>query len=105
MTKSTPSLKEIESCAAIVCNHVATRKHPIRYARWDETDDPDDSGWQFVCWAVKREDPKGAQVWALDEVLELEPTLRKPLMDRTVRAWCRKDAESPWEPENSAADE
>lgn len=63
--------------AAILCEHVARQRRPILLAVRTTPERPEDSGWQFVCGKVKNEDPDGAQVWLLDEVLELEPSLEQ----------------------------
>jgi hypothetical protein len=60
--------------AAFVCGEVAQGKSPILYAERTEADDPVDSGWQFLC-GIESEDISVAQIWALDEVVELDPSL------------------------------
>jgi hypothetical protein len=44
-------------------------------ARSEPVDDAD-SGWQFSVDAAGGGDPDSAQIWALEEVLEREPSLR-----------------------------
>jgi hypothetical protein len=60
--------------AAFVCGEVAQREAPILHAERTEPDDPADSGWQFLC-GRESEDIATAQIWALHEVVELEPSL------------------------------
>ena len=70
-------LDDIYNAAAIVCGHVANEGCPIRLAiRW-KPEDPDDSGWQFLCNTGKDEDPKDAQIWSVGEVLMFAPTLKR----------------------------
>lgn len=61
--------------AAIVCEHIALEKLPILYAKRDEPLSSEDSGWQFLCNSGKEENEEKAQVWAISEVLALEPSL------------------------------
>jgi hypothetical protein len=60
--------------AAIVCIEVARGSSPILYAERTEADDPADSGWQFLC-GIESEDLAAAQIWALHEVVEVDPSL------------------------------
>ncbi len=65
--------------AAIVCVHVHVDRLPILRAVWDPPDDEIDSGWQFLCSGDVDHDPlgvPGARIWAVQEVLEYEPSLR-----------------------------
>lgn len=68
------------SGAAIVCSHVAGGQ-PFRRATKSEPLSAEDSGWQFLCDSVEREDESQAQVWSIREVLELDPSL-KPFLDK-----------------------
>ena len=61
--------------AAIVCVHVATESRPILKAERDKPMAPEDSGWQFMCNGELEEDIDEAQVWAVAEVLEFDPSL------------------------------
>lgn len=61
--------------AAIICCHAARGEEPIRVAIRTASEDPDDSGWQFLCASAQKELPEEAQVWLLSEVLEREPSL------------------------------
>jgi hypothetical protein len=63
------------SGAVVVCSHVASGKFPIKFAERSKSDDEADTGWQFVCDAMPHEDVNDVRIWALDEVLELEPSL------------------------------
>jgi len=60
--------------AAIVCVHVATGGKSIRIAERSAPEDAADSGWQFCCGEAL-EDWRKAQVWSIEEVLQLEPSL------------------------------
>ncbi|WP_165908323.1 immunity protein Imm33 domain-containing protein [Hydrogenispora ethanolica] len=61
--------------AAIVCEHIAKEGYAILRAIKDVPLDGADSGWQFLCNSVEFEDEDTAQVWGIDEVLEVEPSL------------------------------
>jgi len=82
--------------AAIVCPHIATGGHPILMAIKDEPISPEDSGWQFLCNLGVNEDENLAQVWAISEVLEVEPTLKNILNQPPGTKFMRKDKNSPW---------
>lgn len=73
-------LNEMKHQAAIVCPHAASRELPILRARKDHPLDDADSGWQFLCYSGIDENEDDAQVWAIDSVLRLEPSLR-PFLD------------------------
>ena len=66
--------------AAIVCSHVHTDHFPILRAARDEPTMPEDSGWQFSCDTVENEDPDGAKVWLIYEILHHDPSL-SPYID------------------------
>ena len=70
------SIKLNCSGAAIVCSHVSSGKQPILLAERSEPDEAVDTGWQFVCNSGEEENIETAKLWALDEVLALEPSLR-----------------------------
>ena len=71
---------EAEPCglkeAAIVCLHVANRTSPILQAVRTPRTEKSDSGWQFLCNSGQGEDFDLAEVWSIDEVLKLEPSLQ-----------------------------
>src|SRR5437762_1148933 len=66
--------------AAILCSHVASRQRPILCAERGDPLDAADSGWQFLCNVATEENPSDAKVWAVSEVLDIEPTLA-PFID------------------------
>lgn len=72
-----------ENLGAIVCGHVARGGLPILGAIRDEPQDPGDSGWQFMCYSGQEESIADAQIWSIQQVLELEPSLR-PFVDLTT---------------------
>lgn len=86
----------IGSLAAIFCEHVASRKNPILRAVRDDPQDPDDSGWQFLCASCATEDPSAAQVWLVDEVLFEEPSLDEYIDSPAGTRLERKSSASPW---------
>jgi hypothetical protein len=82
--------------AAIVCSHIAIDSYPILLAIRDEPISPEDSGWQFLCNSGADENQNLAQVWALSEVMEAEPTLKEILSQPPGSKFTRKDRNSPW---------
>ena len=49
---------------------------PLLYAERNQPVDEMDSGWQFSSLETGGGDPAEAQVWTLEEVLQIEPALR-----------------------------
>jgi hypothetical protein len=83
------------SGAVIVCSHVALGK-PILFAARSQPDEAIDTGWQFVCNSGVEETIDTAKVWALNEVLSLEPSLQD-FIDLPIGTELeRTDAKSPW---------
>lgn len=64
--------------------------------RSEVDDDPIDTGWQFLCGAKSHDKVEDAEVWALDEVLELEPTLKNFMELPFGTRITRKDKSSTW---------
>ena len=62
---------------AVVCEHIARDRSPILSAFRNEPIVPEDSGWQFFCGAANEENYTKAQIWALGEVFELDPSLEQ----------------------------
>jgi hypothetical protein len=81
--------------AAIVCAEIATEQAPIMRAVRSEPIEPADSGWQFLCGATT-EDDSTAQVWALYEVLECEPSLEPFLELPAGTILSRRNAGEKW---------
>jgi hypothetical protein len=81
--------------AAIVCEHVARGTAPILLAEKSEPQEEADSGWQFLC-GTHDENWEDAQVWALHEVLSLEPSLRAYLDVRTGTVLSRRAEGEDW---------
>jgi len=50
---------------------------PVLYAKRSAPVDAADSGWEFSCGRTDEPHFSEAQVWAVSEVLELEPSLEK----------------------------
>ena len=82
--------------AAILCEHVANEGFPILRAIRDEPLEDADSGWQFVCDSGKSEDEDNAQVWAISEVLEIEPSLTEYIDESPGTVLERKNKDSQW---------
>lgn len=83
--------------AVVVCTHVASGKFPILLAERSESDDPSDTGWQFVCNAGFEETAATGQIWLLEEVLRIEPSLRDYIILRPGTCLIRDNPSSPWE--------
>ena len=86
--------------AAIVCEHVATKRAAILRADRSEPEDDDDSGWQFLC-GNEDENWERAQVWALGEVLSLDPSLLEHVQMPAGTVLTRLDATASWQLEES----
>jgi hypothetical protein len=84
------------SGAAIVCSHVANMGYPILRAERDDPTMPEDTGWQFLCDTGELESENEAQVWALSEVLEQEPSLAEFLNYPPSTTIVRGDRNSQW---------
>jgi hypothetical protein len=82
---------------AIVCYHVAKKGYPILFAKRDGPMYPEDSGWQFLCYSGEEEKVDEAQIWTVDEVLELEPSLRELIGCEPVTRLHRIDKTTPWQ--------
>jgi len=87
-----------ESCseysAAIVCSHIVIKKMPILMAKRDYPQMEEDSGWQFLCCSGEEETE--AQVWALKEVFEVEPSLKFLIEMPVGSVFRREDCNSQW---------
>jgi hypothetical protein len=83
--------------AVIVCSHVASREYPILLAERSESDDPEDTGWQFVCNAGFEETTETAEVWLLENVLKMEPSLRDYIILPPGTTVIRDNPSSPWQ--------
>ena len=83
--------------AAVVCEHVAKHGFPILGAVRTEPLREEDSGWQFLCYSGPDEDENQAQVWAVSEVLGLEPSLTEFIDSPVGTRLCRRDKNSKWE--------
>lgn len=92
---------EEDTRAAILCEHVANKGFPILRAIKDEPLEDTDSGWQFICNSGEPEDEDKAQVWAISEVLEIEPSLTEYLDESPGTVLERENIESHWKKLNS----
>lgn len=85
-----------DSRGAIICSHVAKENLPILRAVRDEPMDPTFSGWQFTCGLNEHENTDTGLIWLVEEVLNLDQSLR-PFIEMPVgTALTRGDAESSW---------
>jgi len=84
------------TCAAIVCEHIATGRQPIMLAERSEPEEEADSGWQFLC-GDPNEDWTKAHVWSLQEVIDIDSSL-SPVADLPAGTrLARAAANDPWE--------
>ncbi len=72
------SYEELRGCGAIICKHVSYPKCPILRASRGQPVLPEDSGWQFLCGAPNHSGADAA-LWRLDEIVELDSTVRSLL--------------------------
>lgn len=80
--------------AVVVCEHVAELGYPILRAKRDEPDFDEDTGWQFLC---NRHTPETRPLfWALEEVVNYEPTLREFVDCRTGTELVRSEKDEGW---------
>ena len=86
-----------DSGAAIVCEHIAKNGLPILHAFRDEPLRPEDSGWQFLCNSVEEESEDAAKVWALNRVVNYEPTLTEFIQSPVGTEIFRVNTNSPWQ--------
>ena len=69
------SYNDTSRCGAIICTHISDGKLPILRASRDEPLEPLDSGWQFTC-GVSDHDAEDAALWLVEEVVQLDPSIR-----------------------------
>lgn len=82
--------------AVILCAHVAKSQFPILLGERDESTMPEDTGWQFLCNRVESEDMQEAQVWGLNEVLDVVPSLARFVNCPVGTTIMRDDEKSEW---------
>ena len=56
----------------------------------------EDSGWQFLCNSGELEKEEDAQVWSINEVINLEPTLKEFLNSKPGVVLIRESVKSSW---------
>ena len=88
---------EIANAGAIVCKHVALKGYPILRAERSEAVDPADSGWQFLCYSGKPERIEEAQIWAVSDVVDRDPTLLRIVNAEVGTAVTRLNDRSEWQ--------
>jgi hypothetical protein len=88
--------KDHSKAAAIVCEHVANGNASISYAEKSKPLDDADSGWQFLC-GLDDEDSEKAEVWAIGEVLQKEPSLSQFIDAPTGTVLIRNSIQEPWQ--------
>ena len=81
---------------AVVSGSVAQGSRAIMVAERSESVDSADSGWQFLGSGELELDPSQAQIWAVYEVLEIEPSLARYLEMPVGTKLTRSSASSDW---------
>ena len=89
------SYENLKRSAAFVCEHVALRRRPILRAKHDVPIDPADSGWQFLC-GVENHTDSAPLLWALEEVAQLDFSLRTILDSPQETCFERSTVDTPW---------
>ncbi|HEY6872130.1 MAG TPA: DUF2185 domain-containing protein [Geobacteraceae bacterium] len=84
------------SGSAIICSHVVKNNYPILLAIRDVPIESEDSGWQFLCNSGKQEKEDEAQIWSINEVLTVEPTLKEFLNSEPGAVLIRDSIKSRW---------
>jgi len=82
--------------AAIICCHCADGA-PILRALRGEPMAEEDSGWQFLCGASGHGEAENAKIWAVEEVLSEEPSLRAHVKMPAGTILTRPDREHAWQ--------
>lgn len=96
--------EDIARTGAIVCIHVADDGLPIRVARRDPPVHDADSGWQFHCDVHDHGGDDDAVMVAVEEVVDLDPSIRPLLGNPPKTAFRRESPNRPWTPEPYDAD-
>ncbi len=81
---------EDRTTAVFICAHVAAGA-PVLYVAHDE-----DGEWQFMCGADDHDDPSGAQLVCLEEVVAEDPTLNRVARMCVGRRAERTDRTAEW---------
>lgn len=97
MVRMSPSQPSPDRRAAYICVHAASGDVPILLAIRDKPIDRVDSGWQFVCNSGVTETDDCVLIWAVYEVIELEPTLVEFVSMDVGTALVRCSADSKWQ--------
>jgi hypothetical protein len=79
--------KPNHASGCIVCTHVAHGEHQLRLAIRGRPSVPEDSGWQFLCASGEEENSSTAEIWRLDEVAEICPSIAQILAKPIGSAW------------------
>ena len=88
------SIEDILGSGAFLCREIAVDKKPILKAVRDESIDPVDTGWQFLCGLhVVHEE---AQIWCIKSVLTIEPSLSDYLHLPPGTCLARQSTSHPW---------
>lgn len=86
---------DISHSAALICSHCASGHLPIRVARRDPPVHEVDTGWQFHCDEHDHTEDT-PQVWAIIEIVDLDPSLRD-ILDKPPKTSLRRETkEAPW---------
>ena len=84
--------------AAIICSHAAHQQRVILMATRDDPAFPEDTGWQFTCGQPTPHREEEGLVWALSEVLKLDPTIGPILSAPCQSSFERTTQDMRWQP-------
>lgn len=82
--------------AAIICSHAASRQRAILMASRDEPAFPEDTGWQFTCGQPTPHNEEEGLVWALSEVLKIDPSVGQILSAPCKSSFERTTTDMQW---------
>jgi hypothetical protein len=89
------SYEHLKQSAAIICEQISYPERPILHATRDMPEEPEDSGWQFLC-GVENHAHSDAVVWALHEVVDLDPSIRSILDAERQSSFECSTTSTPW---------
>jgi len=84
--------------AAIICSHAARHQRAILMATRDVPAFPEDTGWQFTCGQPTPHSDEDGLVWALSEVLELDPSIGPLISAPSQSSFERSTQDMRWHP-------
>ena len=82
--------KDKPNTAVITCNHILDEKQPILYV----SHDADDGCWQLLC--SKEHDVEDSRIVALEEIFEMDKSIKKIANLNYGKKAYRKDKNDKW---------